>query len=114
MAAPVIDHREIVDEALIQEVVQRIAAAFSPRRILVFGSHARGDAKPDSDLDLMVEMETPLEFYQRSTQVSSIFGFRRWPLDVLVFTPAEVAAQRDVNGTMVNLIEREGRVVYGG
>ena len=112
MAAPIIDHREKIDAALIREVADRIAAAFRPHRIVLFGSHARGDASADSDLDLMVEMDTDREFYDRSRAVSSIFGLRRWPLDVLVYTPAEVAQMKDVNGTMVNLIEREGRVLY--
>jgi predicted nucleotidyltransferase len=112
MAAPIIDHRQIVDETLIREVVERIASAFKPRRIVLFGSHARGDAHPESDLDLLVEMETELEFYDRIRTVSSIFGLRRWPLDVLVYTPDEVAKMRGINGTMVDLVEREGRVVY--
>lgn len=112
MAAPIIDHRQNVDQELIREVVDRIAAEFKPQRIILFGSHARGDAKPESDLDLLVEMETNLEFYDRIRAVSSIFGLRRWPLDVLVYTPAEVARMRGVNGTMVDLVEREGRVMY--
>lgn len=112
MAAPIIDHRESIDETLIREVADRIVAAFKPHRILLFGSHARGDSAPDSDLDIMVEMETDLEFYERIRMVASLFGLRRWPLDVLVYTPAEVTEMKDVNGTMVNLIEREGKLLY--
>ncbi len=47
-----------IDEALIQHVAQTIVAEFQPRRIILFGSHARGDAGPDSDLDLFIETET--------------------------------------------------------
>jgi uncharacterized protein len=112
MAAPIIDHRQNVDQELIREVVDRIAAEFKPQRIILFGSHARGDARPDSDLDLLVEMDSELEFYDRIRAVSAIFGLRRWPLDVLVYTPAEVEKMRGVNGTMVDLVEREGRVLY--
>jgi hypothetical protein len=50
----------VIDQELINEVVDRIVRAFNPIRIVVFGSHARGDAGPDSDLDLMVEMESTL------------------------------------------------------
>lgn len=114
MATPIIDDREKVDEALIREVAERIAAAFHPRRIVLFGSHARGEATADSDLDIMVEMDTGLEFYDRISSVSSIFGLRHWPLDVLVYTPAEVAEMKAVNGTIVNLIEREGKLLYAG
>lgn len=112
MAAPIIDHRETIDETLIREVTDRIVAAFRPRRIILFGSHARGDVTTESDLDIMVEMDTDLEFYDRIRVVTLLFGLRRWPLDVLVYTPAEVAQMKDVNGTMVNLIEREGKLLY--
>ena len=51
-------------QAAIDEIVDRIAARFSPERIILFGSHARGDAREGSDLDLMVlfrEVDDPRE-----------------------------------------------------
>ena len=43
-------------EPPIEEIARKIVEAFRPRRIVMFGSRARGDSRPDSDLDLMVEM----------------------------------------------------------
>jgi predicted nucleotidyltransferase len=109
---PIIDQREVINEALIREITERIVKAFNPKRVILFGSQARGDAKPDSDLDLMVEMETDLDFYARIPPITKIFGFRKWSMDLIVFTPSEVAQDKNVNGTLVNLIEREGRTLY--
>lgn len=54
-------------EPPIEEIVRKIAEAFRPRRIVMFGSRARGDTRPDSDLDLTVEMETDDPPAQRAT-----------------------------------------------
>jgi predicted nucleotidyltransferase len=109
---PIIDQRSVIDEALIREVADRIVKAFNPKRIILFGSHARGEAKPDSDMDLMVEMETDLDFYDRIRAVNELFGLRRWSMDVLVYTPSEVERDRQCNGTLVELANREGKVLY--
>jgi hypothetical protein len=54
---------------------------FHPKRILLFGSHARGDASPDSDLDLFIEMDTQRRPPDRAIEVSEILGLRPWPMD---------------------------------
>ena len=79
---------------------------------VLVGSHARGDAGPESDLDLFVEMESPLSPPRRAVQVDSAFGPRLWPLDVFVYTPQEVSRLKHMNGTLVSIVEREGVVLY--
>jgi predicted nucleotidyltransferase len=99
-------------EEQIREIAQRIAERFHPRRIILFGSYARGDASGGSDVDLFVEMETPRRPPDRSIEVSAIFGLRSWPLDVVVYTPEEVERLRHVTGSLMARIEAEGRVLY--
>lgn len=101
-----------IDDNLIRDVTRRIVEHFHPRRIVLFGSHARGDATPDSDLDLMVEMESDKPFIERSVEVGSLFTSRKWPMDLVVFTPAEVETSRSGIGTLVHMIEDEGKVLY--
>jgi predicted nucleotidyltransferase len=103
---------QAVDEALLQEIVRKIVAHCQPRRIILFGSWARGEARPDSDVDLLVEMETTEPMLVRQQKIQSLFRGRRWGLDLLVFTPEEMARRRTSLASIVVDIEREGRVLY--
>ncbi|MFZ1502207.1 MAG: nucleotidyltransferase domain-containing protein [Nitrospira sp.] len=98
--------------SLLTHVTQTIIDRFHPKRIMVFGSHARGEAGPESDLDLFIEMETPLRPPDRAIEVSEAFGLRAWPMDIVVYTPEEVRRLRHVKGTLLSVIEKEGKVLY--
>ena len=102
----------MLHEPLLDHVTKTIVERFHPKRIMVFGSHARGDAGPDSDLDLFIEMDTPRRPPDRAIEVSEIFGLRSWPMDIVVYTPEEVRRLRHVNGTLLSVIEKEGKVLY--
>ena len=93
-------------------IVEKIAAAFNPRRIIMFGSRARGDASPGSDLDLLVEMDSDKPPPRRASDILRLFGPRKWAMDVVVYTPEEVKRLRNVVGTLVYTVEREGKVLY--
>ena len=98
--------------ALLEQVTRTIIERFHPKRIVLFGSHARGDADSDSDLDLFIEMQTSRRPPERAIEVSAAFGLRSWPLDVVVYTPEEVQRLHGVNGTLLSTIEKEGKVLY--
>jgi uncharacterized protein len=101
-----------MDRKQLEEVARTIVEKFDPVRVVVFGSHARGEAGEDSDLDLFVEMETERRPPERAVEVSAMFGLRPWSLDVVVYTPAEVDRLRKVRGTLLATIEAEGEVLY--
>lgn len=94
------------------QITQTIVERFHPRRIVLFGSRARGDARPDSDIDLMVEMESPLKRGPRTIEVLKLFGIRPWGMDVVVYTPEEVMQLHGRVGTLLSVIETEGRILY--
>jgi predicted nucleotidyltransferase len=98
--------------ALLEQVTRTIVERFHPKRIVLFGSHARGGAGSDSDLDVFIEMQTSRRPPERAIEVSAAFGLRPWPLDVIVYTPEEVQRLRGVSGTLLSVIEKEGKVLY--
>jgi len=97
----------------IQEMVRRIVLGFDPEKIILFGSHARGDAGPDSDADLLVIMR--FKKGSRRAQAAEI-DLALWgidlPADVLVFSPEEVEQRRRQVGTIIKPALREGKVLY--
>ena len=99
-------------EPPVDEIVQKIVETFHPRRIVMFGSRARGEAGPESDLDLLVEMESDKPPLERIRAVDALFARRRWAMDLVVCTPEEVRRFKDMLGTLLYTIEREGEVLY--
>lgn len=102
----------MIDERLIQEVTDRIVAAYEPEKIVVFGSWAWGDPDADSDLDLLVIKASNLRRDKRGQEISRLFASRRFPLDVLVYTPEEVKKCLRMKGSFVKYVLDQGRVVY--
>jgi|SRR5579859_5629869 len=103
--------RPITDD-LVQEVTARIVARFHPKRIIAFGSYARGEYSSNSDLDLIVEMESDKPFWERTIEVGKLFVPRDWALDLLVYTPAEFAEEEQIWGTFPQMIAQETKVLY--
>ncbi|MGH7564160.1 MAG: excisionase family DNA-binding protein [Gemmatimonadota bacterium] len=96
----------------IQEMVRRIAERFDPQRIVLFGSHARGHAGPDSDVDLLIIL--PLERAKRDVQLEIRLALHdiRVPKDIVVATPEEVRRKRDVVGSVLYTALREGKTLH--
>ncbi len=98
--------------AVIEDLVQRIVDRVHPLRIVVFGSSARGEMGPDSDIDLMVVM--PDGTHRRRTAQLLYRKIRRLgtPFDILVATPSDLERHKDDIGLIYRTILREGKEVY--
>lgn len=99
-------------ERAIREMVRRIVRQFAPERIILFGSHARGEAGPDSDVDLLVVMPVQGPKHRRQVEVRVALHDIRVPKDIIVTTPEDFAWRKDVVGTIEYPAVREGKVLY--
>src|SRR5436309_1546904 len=100
-----------ISDDLVFDITQRIVESFHPRRIIALGSYARGEQKPDSDLDLIVEMESDKPFYERGRGIAALFRNRKWAMDLLVYTSQEFDDLKQVLGTLPYSAEREGKIL---
>lgn len=101
-----------VTEDRLREVVRRIVEAFDPERIILFGSYASGEPTPDSDVDLLVVMEDGKRPAERRMLVSRLFRPRPFPMDILVYTPAEIQRALASHDPFILEALESGRTLY--
>lgn len=100
------------DKNTVEKVVNRIVQAVQPLRIILFGSAARDEMGPDSDLDVLVVMpdgthrlKTMRLLYQQMAGV----GF---PVDIVVTTPHQLEEHKNNMGLIYRTVLAEGKEVY--
>lgn len=96
----------------IQEIVNRIVERFHPEQIILFGSQARGDAGPDSDVDLLVVMPLEGSKWEKQLEIRMALHDIHVPKDVIVSTPEEFAWRKEIVGTIERPAARQGKVLY--
>jgi predicted nucleotidyltransferase len=93
--------------------IERIVSKLRPEKIILFGSYAYGNPTPDSDVDLLVIMNTKAKEIDRYVAVSNLLYPRQFPVDILVKTPKEI---EEASGKKGNFFLREiltkGKVIY--
>ena len=94
------------------EIVERIVRAIHPHKIVLFGSRGRGKARSDSDIDILVIADSSEPRYRRSAPLYGALSDIRTPMDIVVYTPEEVAEWSQVRQAFVTTAIREGQVLY--
>lgn len=109
--------KNMVTETLIQEMVAAAAQEVQPEAIILFGSHATGQARPDSDVDLLIIETAPFGANRdrRKELVRLWRALSRFAVakDILVYSRAEVEQWRNARNHIIARALREGRVLYG-
>jgi predicted nucleotidyltransferase len=100
------------NDDLIGDIVRRIVETAQPEKIILFGSRARGDARPNSDFDVLVIKESSEPGYRRDAPLYVALADLPVEVEVLVYTPEEVAEWAQVPQAFVTTATREGKTVY--
>jgi len=101
------------DDQVLAEMVRRLAEAFQPVGIYLYGSRARGDYGPDSDYDLlMIVPHSNAPRYRRNQMAFRALCGVGAPKEVIVLTREEFEAKRNVVCSLPATVEREGRLLY--
>lgn len=94
------------------ETTRRIVQTAHPRRIILFGSAARGSLTPDSDLDLLVIVRGPVHRRKLAQAIYRNLHGLDLPVDIVVVTEADVASQSNRPYSIIKPALDEGQVVY--
>ncbi len=97
---------------VLAEIVRRIRAVSEPEQIILFGSYARGDFGPDSDLDLLVVEAGVAAPRRESVRLRRALRGLLVPIDVVVATPEQIERYGQSIGLIYEPALREGKVLY--
>lgn len=102
-----------VKRQVLADVVRRVVEAAQPDKIVLFGSAARGEMGPNSDLDLLVIKGGKFNREKLTTAIYRHLHGADAAVDVVVVTPEEVERYRDTHCLVICPALKEGKVVYG-
>jgi predicted nucleotidyltransferase len=104
--------RPPVTDTLLADITRRIVEKFQPYKVVLFGSYAYGTPDPDSDVDLLVVMDSDEPMAQRIRRVTEVAKVRFLPMDIIVRTPDEMAQRLVMGDFFLAEILDKGKVLY--
>jgi predicted nucleotidyltransferase len=108
---PTIDKRRRIPQKAIDQVVEQIVEKFKPQKIILFGSYARGNPRPESDVDMLVVMNTKLKDVRQAIEICQQIDYR-FGLDLIVHTPKYLMERVKRGDWFLRDVLKEGKVLY--
>ena len=96
----------------ISTMINRIVRDFDPVQIILFGSHARGEANRHSDIDLLVVFSECADKRKTAVDIRRVLKDMPVPKDIIVSTPEELERKRDWVGSVLRYAQQEGITLY--
>jgi predicted nucleotidyltransferase len=109
---PPVTQRKRIPQEAIDDVVRQIAEKFHPQKIILFGSYARGNPRPESDVDLLVIMETQMRDVDQADIIYRSLEIDLFGLDLIVRTPESLAERITLGDSFLKEIVADGIIVY--
>ncbi len=108
---PPINVRDRIPQQAIEDAVRRIVEQFQPQRVILFGSYAHGQPRRESDVDLLVVMDTSLRETEQAVRICQAIDYH-FGLDLIVRTPAKMARRLALGDPFLREVVSRGRVLY--
>ena len=108
---PTVDIRKRIPQTVIRKLARQIAKQFKPQKIILFGSYARGKPRPESDVDLLVVMNTKLREVEQSIKICQKLDYM-FGLDLIVYTPKHLKERVRMGDWFLRDALKEGKVLY--
>ena len=100
-----------IPRSLIRRFVRRIAERFQPEKVILFGSYAYGHPTNDSDVDLLVIMDTPSREVDQAVEIRLALD-APFPLDLMVRRPRTIEQRIALGDYFLREITKRGKVLY--
>ncbi|OQX65573.1 MAG: hypothetical protein B5M51_00385 [Anaerolinea sp. 4484_236] len=109
---PSIYERERIPQEAIDDLARQIVEQFQPQKIILFGSYAQGNPRPESDVDLLVIMETELRESKQAHLIDENLERDLFGLDIIVRTPRNLKERIALRDSFLEEIMTHGQVLY--
>ena len=108
---PTVPNRTQIPQEVIRSLVEQIAVLFHPQKIILFGSYAYGTPRPESDVDLLVIMDTQRSELEQAATICRTIHYR-FGLDLVVYTPDHLAQRLEWGDSFLREIKQHGITIY--